>query len=866
MRTAVFKVEGMHCGACAARVEKSASTLPGVELASVSLPAESMTLQYRSGEFEIDAVINTVKNLGFAASLLSDQGAGVGGEIVTLHFKVFGMHCGSCSARVEDAVSKLPSVNKASVSLPAEMLTIELMAGKDITDIVQVVLDTVSALGFKAEFEEEMAENDDNADAQTIIQRWREQDEKNARQLTNMRAKLWPAFISSALLVFFSMGSMLFTELGVSLPAVINPDLSPLNFAIIQLLLCLPCLWAGKDIYRAGLSGLYYLAPNMNTLVAMGSGAAIIYSLWNTIEIAMGHTHMAHDLYFESAAVLISLILLGRYFEFKSRLKAGEAIYKLIDLSPAKAVLLRGDVPHEINAADVRKGDLLLVRPGACIPVDGEVLEGQSFVDESLLTGESVPAGKGPGDFLIGGSINNDGALVMRAVRVGRDTALARIIKMVGEAQGSKAPIAALADRISLYFVPIVFILAVSAGLLWFFVGHKDISFSLRIAVSVLVVACPCAMGLATPISIMVGAGRGAQKGVLVRNGAALQATAAIDTLLFDKTGTLTVNKPELAGQVLLTSGQKYFSSPVWVNTKYSPEQNSLILAASVETMSEHPLGRAVHEAAMEAGLPLWQIDDFVYESGRGVKANVLLSGMQKPVQVAVGSVAYAESLLHNAGVKQTEVAEAAKKLSGQTILLLIADGEPVCAFGFVAQPRPEAKMVIERIKKMGIEPVMLTGDRKEAALAVGQALGIDKIIAQVMPEQKAETVRGFVAKGHTIGMVGDGVNDAPALALAHVGIAMGNGTDVAVEAGDIVLMREGLGGVLDAIELSRKVMRNIKQNLFWAFGYNVLCIPIAAGLLYIAGGPTLSPMLAALAMALSSVSVVLNALRLRKA
>ena len=590
----------------------------------------------------------------------------------------------------------------------------------------------------------------------------------------------------------------------------------------------------------------------MDSLIAVGTGAAFIYSTWNLIEIFLGLDVMARvmDLYYESAAVLIALVSLGKYLETRSKAKTSDAISQLMELTPDKATLVKnaGAENEEqvvILVSDIEAGDIILVRPGERVPVDGTVRKGHSSVDESMLTGESLPVSKEEGDKVIGGTLNKNGMLRILAERVGQDTVLARIIKMVREAQGSKAPIASLADRISLYFVPTVMVIATLSGLAWYFVGGASFPFALRIFIAVLVIACPCAMGLATPTSIMVGTGRGAQLGVLIKSGEALEMAQGVNALVFDKTGTLTYGKPRLTDFELLKDGGM-------------SEDEILALVAGAESVSEHPLAEAIVQEARSRNLPLQEPDSFEAVPGKGIKALIgeknLLLGNREFIREQIDYPDHS-----GADNKAAEFANA-----GKTSLFLAINGEMTALMAIADQMKPEAPQTIRRLKKMGIKIFMLTGDNETTARAIAVQAGIEDIIAEVLPDFKADKVAELQGMGMRVGMVGDGINDAPALAKADVGIAMGTGIDVAVESGDIVLMKGELTGVLTALALSRATMRNIKQNLFWAFAYNVVGIPIAAGLLYIFGGPTLNPMIAGGAMAMSSVSVVTNALRLR--
>ena len=598
----------------------------------------------------------------------------------------------------------------------------------------------------------------------------------------------------------------------------------------------------------------------MDSLVAMGTGAAFLYSLWNTVEVALGHTGKVMDLYYESAAVLISLISLGKYLEAVSRFRMSDAIGALMNLTPETALRLpapdKADQAEEVPVKVVRVGDYLQVKPGGRIPVDGVVTNGASSVDASMLTGESMPVPVGVGSSVAGGTMNTTGSFIMRAERVGADTALSRIIKLVREAQSSKAPIARLADDVSLIFVPTVMALAVIAGAGWLYWGHVPVSEAFRIFVAVLVVACPCALGLATPISIMVATGRGAQMGVLVKNGTALELAGRLDVLVFDKTGTLTEGKPRLLAA-----------------ESFDPlldEERILGYAASLEGVSEHPLALAVTSAAEERNLHLYPVSDFASVSGLGVSGNVDLENESIPLLLGNKRLMEERQVSFDA-VKDLDARLAELSDSGATPLLLAVSGRLVGMLAVADTIRPETAGVVKELRQLGLRVIMLSGDNRRTAEAIAKSAGIDEVIADVLPDGKEKVISELQAAGLRVGMIGDGINDAPALARADVGMAMGNGIDVAVEAGDIVLLGsdtrsgKGLRGVVTALELSRAALRNIRENLGWAFGYNILCLPIAAGVLKIFGGPSLSPMIAGAAMAFSSVSVVLNALRLRR-
>jgi Cu+-exporting ATPase len=740
------------------------------------------------------------------------------------------MHCAACSARIERVLGSRDGVLEARVNLASESGTFAFDPDRvKLRDIRQAI----DELGFSSTVET------------PGTNMYQQQQEKNLARLAVLRRDLIPAFGFALPIILLSMGHMM----GLALPAWLDPRHAPFTFALVQALLLVPVLWAGRRFYTNGIPAFMRGAPNMDSLVAMGTGAAVLYSTWNLVEIGLGIMphQKAMDLYFESAAMLIALISLGKYFEARSKLKTSEAIGSLIKLTPDKAVLVRqgekGEEQVLIPTQEIEPGDVLLVKPGERIPADAEVIAGESRVDESMLTGESLPVAKHPGDSVVGGTVNGTGSLTIRATRVGRDSMLARIIRLVQEAQGSKAPIANLADRISLYFVPTVMVVALAAGIAWLTLGGESLSVSLRIFVAVMVIACPCAMGLATPISIMVATGRGARLGVLVKSGGALQMAQRIKTIVFDKTGTLTVGKPGVTDILVMEPKDR--------------EEEILALAASVEGASEHPLAQAVVEAARSRGITIHEPTSFEALPGKGVRARV------QEHEIHLGHVAYMNSL-HLEGMDQAEekIRELAEQ--GKTPVLMAVDGRLRGIMAIADKMRPEAPQVVAELLNKGMEVIMLTGDNKTTARAIARQAGIQHVIAEVLPDSKAAAIRDLKEQGKVVAMVGDGINDAPALAGADLGMAMGSGIDVAIESGDMVLMGNGLWGVLTALELSRATMRNIRQNLFWAFAYNIIGIPFAAGIFHLFGGPTLSPMIAGAAMAMSSVSVVSNGLRLR--
>nr|WP_330397418.1 copper-translocating P-type ATPase [Maledivibacter halophilus] len=637
-------------------------------------------------------------------------------------------------------------------------------------------------------------------------------------------------------LLYIAMGHMM----GLPIPSFINPEYNPLNFALVQLILTVPIVIAGYKFYTVGFKALLRRSPNMDSLIAVGTSAAFIYGIYAMYKIISGHNEYAKDLYFETAGVIIALIMLGKYLETRSKGKTSEAIKKLIGLQPKTATIVKGEEEIAIPIEEVEAGDIILVKPGEKIPVDGKVVEGRSSVDESMLTGESIPVEKNIGDKVVGASINKNGIIKFKATKVGKDTALAQIIKLVEEAQGSKAPIAKLADIIAGYFVPIVMAIAVISGLLWYITGSEPV-FALTIFISVLVIACPCALGLATPTAIMVGTGKGAELGVLIKSGVALETAYKIQTIVFDKTGTITEGKPRVTD--IITTG----------NYK---EDKILQIAATSEKGSEHPLGEAIVKEASQRELSLLKAEEFYAIPGHGIE--VKLEGNE----ILLGN----EKLMKDKNIDVTLKEEAVRLANeGKTPMFIAINNRLEGIIAVADVVKENSKKAIEKLHAMGIKVAMITGDNKRTAEAIARQVGIDIVLAEVLPEDKANEVEKLQKEGKKVAMVGDGINDAPALAIADIGIAIGSGTDVAMESADIVLMKSDLLDVVTAIKLSKSTIKNIKQNLFWAFAYNTAGIPLAAGLFYAFGGPKLNPMFAAAAMSMSSVSVVTNALRLRR-
>lgn len=808
METLIFPIKGMMCASCAATVEKTAAKSTGVEKSSVNLATEKLQVEVDK-DFDLISLKEAIKDSGYELVIPEKRQT----------FLIKGMTCASCAATVEKVVGNLPEVTQASVNLATEKMTV---AMEDTPEITEKIQQAVKEAGYAAE-----ALGEENL-TQGIIVREKEQALKN----------LWQRFVYSLVftvpLLYLAMGHMI----GLPLPEVVAPDIHPVTFVFLQFLLTVPVLILGRKFYLTGFKTLAKGHPNMDSLVALGTSAAFLYSLYGSIQTILGNSEFTMNLYYESAAVILTLITLGKYFEARAKGKTSEAITKLLDLTPKFAKVLKNGEEVSIPVSELLPGDEIIVRPGESIPTDGMILSGSSAVDESLVTGESLPVDKTVGDTVIGGAINQKGSFNFQATKVGSDTALAKIIQLVEQAQGSKAPIARLADKISAVFVPIVITLAVLSGLVWFFVLKESWVFSLTISISVLVIACPCALGLATPTAIMVGSGKGAENGVLFKNGAALETMEKVSTIIFDKTGTLTKGQPTV--------------------TNILGENQDLVLqlAASLEKFSEHSLGKAILEKAEEKETVFLPVSDFSAHLGGGI------SGKIQGENIIFGNLSLMkeENVLLNPFEKEGEqLAEQGKTPmylgKNQEILGLIAVSDPV---------KEESQKVVTGLKKEGLKVVMLTGDNQKTASAIGKTLGVDEIIAEVKPEDKAQVVKKYQKNG-TVAMVGDGINDAPALALADIGLAIGTGTDIAMESADVILLQNSLSSVLTARQLSQSTMKNIKENLFWAFFYNVIGIPVAMGILHLFGGPLLNPMLAGAAMSFSSVSVLLNALRLKK-
>ncbi|EGD39613.1 heavy metal translocating P-type ATPase [Streptococcus sanguinis] len=736
-------------------------------------------------------------------------------------YKLSGMTCASCAITVEMAVKDLETVEEVSVNLATERLSLVPKEGFD----SQQVLDVVAEAGYQAEEKGKARSSDVSAEATM-----------KAQELRRKKQELLILLVTALPLLYISMGSMV----GLPLPSFLDHMAHPLVFVLSQLLLTLPAVWIGRGFYQRGFRNLIKRHPNMDSLIAVGTSAAFFYSLYSVSQVFLGYHAFVHQLYFESVAVIIALVLLGKYLESSAKGRTSQAIQSLLELVPSQATVIRYGEAVMIDTEDIRVGDIIRIKPGERMPVDGLVTEGQTFVDESMMTGESVPIEKKVGDTITSATINQNGSIDYQASRVGSDTTLAQIVRLVEEAQGSKAPIAALADKISLYFVPIVLSLATLSALGWYFLAGESLSFSLSIFVAVLVIACPCALGLATPTAIMVGTGKGAENGILIKSGQALEAAYQLDTIVLDKTGTITVGKPSLTDLLPLGAFNR---------------SDLLQLIASAEQHSEHPLAQAILEAAQQEELDLLPVSYFEAIVGRGLSAQV------EGKHLLVGN----ESLMKEKNIDSSAFQEQLLELSkeGKTAMFVAVDGQLAGIIAVADEMKSSSLSAVQELQSMGLEVIMLTGDREETATAIAQKAGIQKVIAGVLPDGKAAAIKNLQEAGKKLAMVGDGINDAPALVQADVGIAIGSGADVAIESADVVLMHSDLQDVVKAIKLSQATIRNIKENLFWAFAYNTLGIPIAMGLLHLFGGPLLNPMLAGLAMSLSSVSVVANALRL---
>ena len=812
-----FEVGGMDCVACAQSIERVLGRQDGVDSAVVNYGNNKLYINYDEALVTEELIRQKVDKLGFSLTRdqISQQVAETS-DVRKKQFTVEGMDCVACAQSIERVLGKKAGVDSAVVNYASGKLYLAYDPALIKTDEVETA---VAKLGFSLKA-------DTGMEAETEV-------------VNPYRQRLIISMLFTIPLLILAMGPML----GLSLPAVIDPMHQPLNYGLIQLLLTLPVMIVSRRFFTSGFANLFRGNPNMDSLIALGTSAAFLFSLYQILLIATGEGHGIHTIYFESAATILALITLGKFLENISKGRTSQAIRKLMGLRPDKATIIRNGEEVIIPVDDLVKGDIILLKPGSAAPADGVVLEGSNYMDESMLTGESSPLAKTAGAPIYTASTSSGGTIRYQATKVGSETALASIIRLVEDAQATKAPIARLADIISGYFVPVVIVIALLSAGFWLARG-EGFPFALTILVSVLVIACPCALGLATPTAIMVGTGKGAENGILIKSGEALEQAHRIDALVLDKTGTLTRGKPVVTD--LVAAG--------------GDENQLLRIAASLEANSEHPLGRAMIEEAKARELALSDVTEFRTMTGLGIRGQVA------GVDYSIGNA----RLMAQDGVTLSgEMDETAQRLAedGKTPMFLASGQTVVGIIGVADTLKATSREAVALLKSMGIRTIMLTGDNERTARAIGRQLGIDEVVAEVMPEDKIRKIEELKAQGHITGMVGDGINDAPALASAHVGIAIGSGTDVAMESADIVLMHDDIMDVPTAIDLSRKTIRNIKQNLFWALIYNVVGIPVAMGLLYfITRDPDLllNPMIAAFAMSMSSVSVLTNALRLR--
>lgn len=734
-------------------------------------------------------------------------------------FLIDGMTCASCALTIEKAVNKLDHVDSAVVNLATEKMTVTF---DDTTLSPNVIEECVSESGYEASlFKEETSKS---------------QSERHQLAIEKMWHRFWMSAVATIPLLYISMGPMI----NLWLPSFLMPDKGPLNYGMIQLLLTLPVMYFGRIFYQNGFKALFKRHPNMDSLVAIATTAAFIYSLYGLYEILQGDIHYAHQLYFESVAVILTLITLGKYFEILSKGRTSASIEKLLTLSAKEARVIKDGEDYMVPLDKVKIGETILVKPGEKIPLDGHVVAGESSIDESMLTGESIPVEKKVGSKVYGASINGQGSLTIFVEKEAGGSLLSQIINLVEAAQTSKAPIANLADKVSGVFVPFVIVIAILSGLSWYLILGQSFAFSLKIMIAVLVIACPCALGLATPTAIMVASGKAAENGILFKGGEVLEKAHHIDTIVFDKTGTLTKGKPEV----------------VAIKTYGGDKEEFLGQVASVEKLSNHPLSQTIVNKAKEKELPLREVMAFKNILGYGLSATI--NG--KTMLVGNANLMTKNDVNLDLAKADIEIAQE----EAQTVVYVSENGVLSGLITLTDQLKTDSQETVKQLQRLGFNLVLLTGDNKASADAIAQKLGITTVVSEVLPDQKANVILELKEKGEQIAMVGDGINDAPALASSDVGISMSSGTDIAIESADIVLMKPELTDLLKAMTISKQTIQIIKENLFWAFFYNVLAIPVAMGVLHLFGGPLLNPMLAGLAMAFSSVSVVLNALRLK--
>lgn len=804
-----INIYGMSCAGCAKRLEDEVSKLEGIEKANVNFANETLYIQYNN-KLDKKNLFKNIEKLGF--KYLDND------NIKEVIIGIGGMSCVGCANGIEKELIKNDGIEKIEVNFSTEKAKIVYNDNIRLSAIKNKIED----MGFKI-LEENVEEKESFKE----------------KEIKTMIRKLIFSSIFGIPLLFIAMAPMI-KGLDKLVPNIINMNINPLSYAIIQLILTIPIIIIGHKFYTTGFKLFFKGRPNMDSLIAISTTAAFLYSLYNTINIIYGNIHLVHSLYYETVGMIIVLILLGKYLETISKSKTSDAIKKLMGLVPKYAIVLNNGKEEKVLIDEVLVGDVVITKPGEKIAVDGIVIEGETYIDESMLTGESIPVKKLKDSQVFAGSINKNGYIKFKVTKTSKNTTLANIIKIVEDAQTTKAPIAKIADIVSGYFVPIVCIIAFVTSLLWFILS-KDLEFALKIFVSVLVIACPCALGLATPTAIMVGTGKGAENGILIKSGEALETAYKLDTIILDKTGTITEGKP-IVTDIICNDIEK---------------DELLRIVASVEKMSEHPLGDAIVKETLKENIDLYEnIEEFEAKIGFGIKAKV------NNKSVFIGN----KKLLDSFNINLLDMEKKSIDLAnqGKTPIYIAFDNE-IKGIIAVADPIKEnSKEAIEKLSNMGLDIFMITGDNKKTAYAIANQLNIKNIFAEVLPIDKANYVENLKNSGKKVAMVGDGINDAPALAKSDLGIAIGSGTDIAIESADVVLIKNDLNGVCSAIKLSKKTIVNIKQNLFWAFIYNIIGIPVACGVLYIFGGPLLNPMIGAMAMSLSSLSVLLNALRLR--
>lgn len=804
-----INIYGMSCAGCAKRLEDEVSKLEGIEKANVNFANETLYIQYNN-KLDKENLFKDIEKLGF--KYLDND------NIKEVIIGIGGMSCVGCAKGIEKELVKNNGIEKIEVNFSTEKAKI--VYNDDIR--LSAIKKKIEDMGFKI-LEENLEEKENFKE----------------KEIKTMIRKLIFSSIFGIPLLFIAMAPMI-KGLDKLVPNIINMNINPLNYAIIQLILTIPIIIIGHKFYTTGFKLFFKGRPNMDSLISISTTAAFLYSLYNTINIIYGNIHLVHSLYYETVGMIIVLILLGKYLETISKSKTSDAIKKLMGLVPKYAIVSNNGKEEKVLIDEVLVGDIVITKPGEKIAVDGIVIEGETYIDESMLTGESIPVKKLKDSQVFAGSINKNGYIKFKVTKTSKNTTLANIIKIVEDAQTTKAPIAKIADIVSGYFVPIVCIIAFVTSLLWFILS-KDLEFALKIFVSVLVIACPCALGLATPTAIMVGTGKGAENGILIKSGEALETAYKLDTIILDKTGTITEGKP-IVTDIICNNIEK---------------DELLRIVASAEKMSEHPLGDAIVKEALKENIDLYEnIEEFEVKIGFGIKAKV------NNKSVFIGNKKLLDSFNINLLDMEKKFIDLANQ--GKTPIYIALDNE-IKGIIAVADPIKEnSKEAIEKLSNMGLDIFMITGDNKKTADVIANQLNIKNVFAEVLPIDKANYVENLKNSGKKVAMVGDGINDAPALAKSDLGIAIGSGTDIAIESADVVLIKNDLNGVYNAIKLSKKTIVNIKQNLFWAFIYNIIGIPVACGVLYIFGGPLLNPMIGAMAMSLSSLSVLLNALRLR--